>query len=158
MSDQTRQPRPAATPFGTVMVLGDTGDLLTDLEAALDACGVNDAPDRDNLERMIANERESRGLRAEAGYATGLFILVLQTHSEKLATGVRVGCFLTFSQTQKWGDAVYFNVSIMDRDFAAVSFANREAAWGLLSTLRKAAGGPSAEFADNWHTVPAEEG
>jgi hypothetical protein len=134
-------PRPAATQSGTVMLLGDTGDLAADVQAALVAAGSEPFP-IEGIKRLLAYDQEARGLRAEAGYWSGPASVNFFTRMERLATGVRAHLFLRLMRTPP-GDAVFWSVSVSSGEW--VLSATRDGADEILTMLRDAAGGPSTE-------------
>jgi hypothetical protein len=77
MTDTTK-PRPAATPFGTVMPLANSGDMAADVREAIDAAGGGELADftTEEIGRLIHYEKIGQGLRAEAGYSAP-FVLLL---------------------------------------------------------------------------------
>lgn len=155
MTDKTR-PRSAATRFGTVTLLGNSGNLAADVSDAIKAAG---GPFflTDDVGRLLKQGRITASLRAEAGFWGASSATIFFTRTEMLATGKRAHAFLTLMRTPP-GDAVLWNVGIMDNDHDAVMFADRTGADTMLALLRKAAGGESSEVREYPAEVPADEG
>jgi hypothetical protein len=118
MSDEPHKvdrarPRVAATRFGTVMLLPQSGRIGADVNAAIEASGAGEVASftDEEIERLIRQQNVAAGLRAEAGYRSGPMVVILAWHSERLANGKSVGWYLTLSSTPA-GDAIYFNVTV----------------------------------------------
>lgn len=139
----TTKPQLRGHPSGTMLILGDSGDLAADLYAAIQAAGGRDrVPDsRDELKARLDEAREGHGLRAEAGYS-GPFTHVLWTSErEELRPGVSMLYWLMLVQTNI-GDAVYWQTAVgTPGDMELLpSCARREEHDKLLDTLRYIAG------------------
>ena len=148
MKQPTLFVKKAATAFGTVCQLPNTGNVIADIAAALAvACNAKDF-DENKVSVIRQQDRETAGLREEAGYGGHPDVSVFHTHTERLATGQRLGAWLTLSNTSV-GDAVYWNISIIDDDRLAVCSATRAGADAIMAMLRKVAGGPSTEIKEN---------
>jgi len=106
-------PQLRAIRYGTVLVLDDSGDLAADLYAAIGAASGRDRVplSRDELETLLGEEQEARGLRAEAGYS-GVFVVILWAGDrEQLRDGVDMLSWLVLSETHA-GDAVYWQTAV----------------------------------------------
>lgn len=136
------EPRIASVPGGAVMVLGVSGDFASDVIEAAGWMGCNLTLSRDDVAKLIGREKEGMGLRAEAGLASGPFVLVLKERIETLASGTRIGCWLILSQTSI-GDALLWNVSTIPGGpvVRCPTTADRD---NLLELLRAVAGSPSS--------------
>jgi hypothetical protein len=149
---ETMRPRPAATRFGTVMLLGKTGNLAADIGIAIQAAG-GPIFTVEDIERLLKRERITAGLRAEAGYRGTPLVSIFFTRTETLASGKMAHAFLTLMRTPP-GDAVLWNVGIMDNDHDAIMCADRTMADTILALLRKAARGPSTDVNEYSVEIP----
>jgi hypothetical protein len=152
MTDKTK-PRAAATRGGSVIVLPDTGDFGNDVLTAMRAGGTEPVHTATEIDRLVREAQISRGLRAEAGYAAGPVVTILHTRTERLASGKRLGAWLTLSNTTA-GDAIYWNVSVMGDDYIWIWISDVGCLESLLAMLRTAAGGPSTEVREYPAEVP----
>ena len=151
----TPKPRPAATPYGTVTVLPQTGNLAADINAAIRAADTEDLADftDDEIARLLKEKQIGAGLRAEAGYSAGPLGATFYSSTERLATGKRLGCFLTLSQTPH-GDAVYWNIGLGDEVICSADYAG---ARRILTMMRTAAGGPSTDVSASKTVPPSDD-
>jgi hypothetical protein len=140
-------------PGGSVTLLANSGDLPRDIGVAIRMAGGPLITD-EAIRRIHYREQVSVGLRVEAD-GSGHMAVIFQSDTERLANGKRLGCWLTLARSPK-GDAVSWNVAILDGSYEGAWFATRSAADATLGLIRKAAGGGSSEISSRLTETPTD--
>ncbi len=158
LKDELQQPKPMvkAVPYGTVMALGNSGDINQDIVDALDMMDADSPYSKDDIRRIRRYEQISAGLREEANMSSGSAI-TLWWSSCKLKSGAKLSAWLCINKTNA-GDAVYWFSAIgSDPSIPSINAGHRATFDVHQQQLTLAGGGPSdtAGYA-NWADVPSD--
>lgn len=156
VEDPTKPHQVVLPHGGSATLLGNTGSLATDVFNALIGAGCPHAFSIDDVVRLIRCEHVRRGLRAEAGHSNGPMIVIFYTRTELLASGKRVGAWLTLMRTPR-GDALCWNIGITSDGNAVLSLADDDGVKELFTMLRAATGGPSSDIRAYRAEIPTDD-
>jgi hypothetical protein len=151
-----------STDSGSIMLVQNkphtnfAQDVYTALQkmGALDITNVRDPQD---VELLIREERISRGLREEAGIATGSMSVGFFNSRERLATGVVVLSTLRLQHLPKYGDCIMWVIGVINNDggYTSISCSTKTEVDATMALLRLAANGPSLEVSSSPTPIPS---
>jgi hypothetical protein len=154
-------PRSQSTPFGSIMLLGNSGNIFQDVFEALkqmDALKDTNITGPEDVNRLMTQERISRGLQEEAGCRVGPYQVCFHNQGERLATGVRILSTLRLLHSSPYGDCIAWIIGATDNNgsYSTVICSNRTQVEAVFALLRAAAKGPSTDMTSDAIPIPSK--